>query len=99
MITKVKPVVLHDIHLHFLYIARDQKGLLGDKAFKSEVVLSTEHVAIVAIDASLMLCKAALLLLAQHLAHLLVVDEPVLSLASLGAVGNDMTGAATLQFQ
>ena len=83
MITKVKPVVLYYIHLHFLYVTRDQKGLLGDKAIKSEIVLSAEHVAKVAVDASLVLCKGALLLLAQDLAHLLVVAEPVLSLASL----------------
>ena len=84
MIAKVEPIVLNDIHLHLLNIARDQKRLLVDEALHREVILS-ELFAIFAVDADLVLGKAALLLLGEELAHLLVVAEPVLSLAPLAS--------------
>ena len=84
MIAKVKPIVLNDIHLHLLNIARDQKRLLVDEALHREVILS-ELFTIFAVDADLVLGKAALLLLGEELAHLLVVAEPMLSLAPLAS--------------
>ena len=86
MVAKVEPIVLHHVHLHFRHIARNEEGLLGHKALHVNMVVLGEVVAHVTIDASFVLCKAALLLVGQNLTHLLVVAKPMLTLTSLGII-------------